>query len=174
MKQSQMLSVYGNLILDTNWPPSQFLGSISGYKWFISNKLRPSIAPSPSTTEKVYGVVYQVDERVIEAMADMGKEHDMELKELEVAYYQPDFASNTAPPLMVESGITVTAYVLVGELEEGDKEIEEVRDRRVAGEDAYYRQIEKLGMMMNDAIMEANVSLHMPMSYIRDHIRKFI
>jgi hypothetical protein len=32
INQSQMLSVYGNLILDTDWPPSQFLGSISGYK----------------------------------------------------------------------------------------------------------------------------------------------
>jgi hypothetical protein len=121
-----------------------------------------------------------VDERVIEAMADMGKEYDMELKELEVAYYWPDFASNTTPPLIMESGITITAYVLVGEwFEEGNKEIEEVRDRegRVTGEEVYYRQIEKLldvGIMMNDAIIEANVSLYMPISYIRDYIRKFI
>jgi gamma-glutamylcyclotransferase (GGCT)/AIG2-like uncharacterized protein YtfP len=179
MNQTEMLKAHGTLILDTDWPPSQFLGSITGYEWFISAKLHPKIAPSPSSTEKVYGVVYKVDELVIESMTAMGKGYDMEMKQMEVSYYVPDFESNIGPPPMIESGEKVMAYCLVGEWAEGDKIVEVVKDEdgKVVGEKAYYRQIEKmshLGRLMTGGIVEANVSLKMPMGYIKDHVRRFI
>ena len=101
MNQSEMIKHHGNLILDTDWPPSQFLGSITGYEWFISAKLHPKIAPSPSPTEKVYGVVFKVDEQVIQSMIQMGRGYDMVMKQVEVSYYKPDFESNIGPPPMM-------------------------------------------------------------------------
>jgi hypothetical protein len=178
MNQIEMLRLHDNLILDEDWPPSQRLGSISGYEWFISNKFTPKIAPSPSPTEKVYGIVYQVDQLAIESFTEMGKVYDMQMKMVEVTYYKPDFESNVGPPPMVE-GEKVLAYCLVGEWGEGDKEVEVLKDGdgKVVGEKAYYRQVDKmspLGQLMTAAIVEANVSLKMPMGYIRDHIRRFI
>jgi hypothetical protein len=178
MNQSEMLRLHGNLILDDDWPPSQRLGSITGYEWFISHKFTPKIAPSPSPTEKVYGVVYQVDQLAIESFTEMGRVYDMQMKMVEVTYYKPDFESNIGPPPMVE-GEKVLAYCLVGEWAEGDKDIELLKDGdgKVVGEKAYYRRVDKmspLGQLMTAAIVEANVTLKMPMGYIRDHIRRFI